>query len=232
MHYSMLRSGRLRRFLLLLVAIQFGCESNQEVSSDTKSCYDHLIEAIDFDNPSQNDVQNLILLFHSDSDAIVNKAIATLERIGQPAVPRLVEELRRGNTPEMQTCASQALERIGPSAIPILLKKLNNPSYDKSSIYEVLGGIRPTSKEVIDALSAAIGDKNLHQESALREIYNLRLEAEAAHAVDDLIPLIRHPDKKIAMLARAALWDIDLETAWNEGLRDGPHNAKLIDNSR
>lgn len=82
-------------------------------------------------------------------------AADALGRIGQPAVPALIEQLRNPDL-RMRRQAAEILARIGPEAelaVPALLQALNDPDPDlRKSAIRAIGQIGPAAAPAIPSL--------------------------------------------------------------------------------
>jgi HEAT repeat protein len=191
-----------------------------------------LLGSIDFNNPRPEHAPALVAVFDEHAFHICEAAMETLVKIGDPAIPALVDKLRLSVTlPEKakprrsqnwraQRFVVRTFERIGPRAIPTLLQALNDQAFDHARIIVCLGYIYPTTPEAVSALSNALhGPFALTAAGALIKLGQAAgaTSPELRAAVPALMAVPSHREARTRSFARAALSAIDSRTAREVG---------------
>ena len=155
-----------------------------------------LLRSIDFDNPTLDDVPALVALFDAHPPEIVRDAQGALARIGEPAIPALIQRLRVEESYIVQNRASDALQRLGRCAAPALLDVFNDAAYGQPYVASVLASIRPPTDEIIAALIFALREEQCRRpvlSSINVSFYHEAkpLERALLRLLDDRDPVVR-----------------------------------------
>ena len=133
------------------------------------------LRGIDFDNPLPGDAPRLVALLGVDGAEVAYRAQVALVGIGEPAIPSLIEGLRRQECFFVPARSRRALTSIGPSAIPPLLEVLNDPVYDQPlrnkgvrSIYWACRGRGSGSPDQADRPPAGTHGRRVHSAGGSR----------------------------------------------------------------
>jgi HEAT repeat protein len=222
--------GRVTLAGILLAAL--GCDvSERTMYPDPRTIDWDRIESIDFENPTEKDIPVLISLFADHPGEILQRAYVALQRIGEPAIPALVENLRRDR--DLRTrfiIRESAIGRMGPAAIPKLLEVIDDPRYFAGDVMFALARCRPTTKEAVATLLAYLRDDNVAiRLSALESLSRMATEPDPpviAAVPDALAELIKvERDRKLRGRAEALLARLNHEIAMIRG-RDAEYGDR------
>ncbi len=233
--------------LSFCIALTFlmGCEPmpTQDWRTDSE-----LLRSIDLDNPQPEDVPALVALFEEHSFYICEAANRALVRIGEQAIPQLVDKLRPSEPRRVKSTLLRTFEEIGPSAIPFLVEALDDDGFDHFYILHALGKINPTTQEVVSALVDALdGEFVIVALYALGHLGDRGYPAypELRAAVPAIFALLRDKNARVRTEAAFSLWRVDNDAARRAGvaghgltapelppLRDDPELLRRIDFDR
>jgi hypothetical protein len=151
---------------LLLIVIVLGCRQLVPIVSPpdpqrVQELVDQQREAQRRDTQPSNVTdgsprpQGVVIKAHPEWD-LDEAAADALGRIGAPAVPKLIDALRKNNGPDERVRAARVLARIGPEAVdavPMLTTALSDedPHVQKAAA-RALGQIGPAAAEAVPAL--------------------------------------------------------------------------------
>ncbi len=135
---------------------------------------------------SYQEINSLIKQLKSNDEKELDAAMEKLGKIGEPAIPALMESLQDKNL-LVRRSAAQILKEIGVPAIPALVKAL------KDSDVKVRRNAVNVLKEII------------------RYWYVLQELSEAKNAVPQLIPLLKDSDADVRRSAASTLGNIGAE---------------------
>ena len=219
----------IRGLFCIVLASFLGCDSPpppRQWLTDSQ-----LLGSIDFNNPRPEDAPALVAVFDEHAFHICEAAMKALVKIGDPAVPALLDRFRlsvilpeeakprRSQNWRAERLVIDTFERIGPRAIPALLQALNDQAFDHARIIVCLGYIYPTTPEAVLALSNALhGPFALTAAGALIKLGQAAgaTNPELRAAVPALMAVPSHREARTRSFARAALSAIDSRTAREE----------------
>jgi HEAT repeat protein len=156
-------------------------------------------------------VSHWLSLLASDNEPAQQEAVGALSRLGQAAVPELIEALNDDDW-QVRNQAAVALGAIGPeakAAVPALIDVLQDEDkYFRSQGALALGKIGREARAAVPALIEALED---HDEDVRREAAAAlgRIGPEASDAIAALVELLRDPRKPVRKQAIQALEGID-----------------------
>ena len=129
-----------------------------------------------------------------------------LQKIGEPAIPALIEALQDKNLLVRQS-AAEVLKLIGRPAIPALAKALKNSDANvRSSAASAWSDIKTAVPQLVPLLKDSNANVRIIAASALGSI-----GAAAKTAVPQLIPLLKDSDVYVRLSAAQALGSIGAE---------------------
>ena len=141
----------------------------------------------------------------------VRKAPWALRKIGEPAVPALVELLQDSN-PEIRRRAAGALLGMGPKAkgaVPALVEALENSDSElRQKAALILGQIGPAAKEAVPDLTEALEDPEPRVRVAAATSLGW---LGAKEAVPALQTALKDTNKAVQKASREALRKIEKE---------------------
>jgi HEAT repeat protein len=169
---------------------------------------------------SSQEINSLIKKLKTNDEKELDATISELGKIGEPAIPALIEALRDRNLLVRRSAAGVLEEKIGPPAIPALAKALKNSDVrvrrGAAGVLETINNQFYLSKQPSEAKTAVPqlipllkdSDANVRRSA----VYALdRIGAEAKTAVPHLIPLLKDSDINVRNSAASALGRIGAE---------------------
>ncbi|MEZ2228183.1 MAG: HEAT repeat domain-containing protein [Microcoleus sp.] len=159
-------------------------------------------------NPKE--IASLIEKLKTNDKKELDATIKKLVKIGEPAIPALIEALQDQNL-LVRRSAAQVLKQIAGPAIPALAKALKNSDADvRSGGASALGIIGAEAKTVAPQLVPLLKDSDAKvRKSAASALDNIGVEAKTA--VPQLIPLLQDSDPKVRRSAAYVLGNIGVE---------------------
>jgi NADH dehydrogenase len=154
-------------------------------------------------------------LLASDEEPAQQDAVGALNRLGQAAVPELIQALNDDDW-QVRHQAALVLGAIGPeakAAVPALIAALDDDDkYFRSHAATALGKIGPEARAAVPALIEALKDRDEDVRRAAAAALG-EIGPEARQAVAALVELLRDPRKPVRKQAVRALEEIDPEAA-------------------
>jgi HEAT repeat protein len=143
----------------------------------------------------------------SPDERIRRYAMEGLARLGNPAVPVLIEALQEDGDPA--ELAVEALRRIGPIAVSALINALDDPdAHVRGRAADTLGRIGEI--QALPGLIRALGDENIRvRENAIEALGRLKQPA----AVEPLTGYLYDPAENLRVAATEALRQIGTREA-------------------
>ena len=209
------------------VAIIFVLACSQEIThAGPPAC------EFDFDNLVPTDAPQLVAILGADDRRDRERARLALVKLGRPAIPSLIEGLRREQPFGVLMNSASVLEGVGPPAIPSLLHAVGDIAYDQRRVIETLASIRPSSDEVVRALICLLKTETritrapfgpnvpqpdsicwVRSTARITALNNIGLLAYRDHAAKALVPvlltLLDDRDHRVRSHAREYLGIID-----------------------
>jgi HEAT repeat protein len=132
------------------------------------------------------------------------KALSLLGPKAANAIPALVQAVEE-NGDQFQLAAVIALPDIGPEAVPGLVRLLGHPNPKvRWQAVSCLGGIRPRSKPLLEALCRALGDRDSSVRQEAAEVLE-QMPFPTPDAIPALRVALKDEDPKVALAAANAL---------------------------
>jgi NADH dehydrogenase len=160
-------------------------------------------------------VSDWLRLLASEKEAAQQEAVGALSRLGQAAVPELIQALNDDEW-QVRNQAAVVLGAIGPeakAAVPALMDVLqDDDKYFRSHGATALGKIGREARAAVPALIKVLKDED---EDVRREAAAAlgRIGPEAREAVGPLLELFKDPRKPVRKQAIRAVEEIDPEAA-------------------
>ncbi len=159
-------------------------------------------------NPKE--IASLIKNLKSNNERELDATIKKLEKIGEPAIPALIEAFQDQNL-LVRRSAAQVLKQIAGPAIPALTKALKNSGPDvRSDATSALGSINAEAKTVVPQLVPLLKDSEANVRSSAAYGFK-RIGTEAKDAVPQLILRLQDSDVGVRRDAAYALGSISAE---------------------
>ena len=173
------RNGKASSKLAILVLIQglcfLGCQSQEQK------------------------IQQFIVQLSDRNHMARARAIYTLSKIGEPAIPALINALDNEDT---RQSAADILSRIGVPAIPALIRSANHA--DRGTSVSIINALIKIGKP---AVSSLIGMLN-HEDIWIRNVTVAALTEIGEPSVSELIEALHHQDNLVQINVAVTLGDI------------------------
>ena len=159
---------------------------------------------------SSQEINSLIKKLKSNDERELDAAMEKLEKIGEPAIPALIEALQDKNLLVRQS-AAKVLGYIGSPVIPALAKALKNLDAGvRRSAASALGRIGIEAKTALPQLVPLLQDSDAGvRRSAAYAVGNIGVEAKTA--LPQLVPLLQDSDVYVRRSAAYAVGNIGAE---------------------
>ena len=167
-------------------------------------------EKLNTSKASSQEINSLIKKLKTNNEKELDTAIRKLKKIGEPAIPALMEALQDRNLLVRQS-AGEVLRQIGRPAISVLAKGLKNSDANvRRSAANILGNIGAEAKTAVPQLIPLLKDSDAGvRNSAASALTSIGAEAKAA--VPQLILLLKDSHADVRSSAASALGTIGAE---------------------